>query len=74
MDYDWDSFKEFLAENRNYQWLFLFGNTDKLLKEKLQLSTVPHYILLDPNGAVMLSFTPSPEDGVSKTFDRALRN
>jgi len=74
MDYDLEKFKDFLYEHHNYDWQFLFGNTDKLLKEKLQLSTVPHYILLDPSGAFMLDHTPSPEEGIEAVLAKLLRN
>ncbi|MFK7756728.1 MAG: TlpA family protein disulfide reductase [Flavobacteriales bacterium] len=73
MDYDWDLFKDFLIDHRNYNWTFLFGNTDKLLKEKLQISTVPHYILLDPTGKFLMNYTPSPEEGIENTLSELLR-
>ncbi len=74
MDEEWTNFQDFLIENRNYNWLFLFGNGDKLLKEKLALATVPQYLLLDPDGKILIDHTPSPEEGVGELLDRILRN
>ena len=74
MDEDWSDFQNFLREHRSYDWLFLFGNGDKLLKEKLNLVTVPQYFLLNPNGEIMLDYTFSPEEGITETFRRILKN
>ncbi len=73
MDDNWDDFKEFLIENRNYNWLFLFGNSDQLLKEKLNLVTVPQYFLFDPEGLQIMDYAPSPEEGIERTFNSLLK-
>ena len=74
MDEDWSSFQDFLIEHRTYNWLFLFGNGDKLLKEKLNLVTVPQYFLLNPNGEIMLDYTFSPEEGITDTLKKIVKN
>gem|GEM_PF-1119415 len=74
MDEDWSNFQNFLMEHRTYNWLFLFGNGDKLLKEKLNLVTVPQYFLLNPNGEIMLDYTFSPEEGITDTLKKIVKN
>lgn len=70
MDHSYPDYKSFLENHMNYKWQFLFGAGDKLLQEKLGVYSVPHFIMIDPNGKKMFSYTKMPSEGIEKVFHK----
>lgn len=60
MDENWEDYKNFLIDHPKYTWNIYFGNTDKLLKEKLGVASIPHHLLVGADLKVVTDFTPDP--------------
>ena len=64
---------EFLDRNPNYKWTFLFGGQDIQLKNDYKVTSLPSYILIDPNGNVLQApaYKPTPNSNyitIDRTF------
>ncbi|NPA35736.1 MAG: TlpA family protein disulfide reductase [Chlorobi bacterium] len=63
----------FINKNK-YRWEFLFlGDRGNILFD-YNISTLPAYFLIDPDGNLQLSPAPSPEENFYARFYEALRN
>lgn len=60
MDESWTDYKDFLINHPKYDWQIFFGNTDKLLKEKLGIQSIPYHLLIGADGKIVMDFTPDP--------------
>jgi len=67
--------KDFLQiDNKKYTWPLLYlSNNSKILKE-YQVVTWPKYMLLNPQGEIMMLSAPTPEDNFESYLGRILKN
>jgi len=65
MDEDYNVYKEYLKENRECDWTFLFGGYAHLLKEEMAVFSIPHFILVNPDGKRANSYTKRPSEGIA---------
>ena len=71
MDTNWEDYRNFLIDHPSYSWKIYFGNSDKLIKEKLGVVTIPFNLLIGPDGKVILDHTPGPYD-IENTLKKLL--
>jgi thiol-disulfide isomerase/thioredoxin len=69
MDDDFKEFSKFVKDHPGQKWLSLYGPADPSLRKKVQLRTIPHAILVDPEGKFMYDYTRKPSEGVAKELD-----
>ena len=72
VDNDENVIKSFLARS-NYQWEFLhYGNQSTIIKD-YDIRAFPTYYLIDPEGKLVLSPSPSPTEDFEAHFFKVLR-
>jgi peroxiredoxin len=72
VDHDKKLAKEFLDKN-NYKWKFLYyGNQPDILKE-YDIRAYPTYFLIDPDGKLILSPSPSPAENFESNLVKTMR-
>jgi cytochrome oxidase Cu insertion factor (SCO1/SenC/PrrC family) len=72
LDNDKNVIKSFLARS-NYQWKFLhYGNQATIIKD-YDIRAFPTYYLIDPDGNLALSPSPSPSEDFEAHFFKVLR-
>jgi len=72
LDNDENVIKSFLARSK-YQWLFLhYGNQSTIIKD-YDIRAFPTYYLIDPDGKLALSPSPSPTEDFEAHFFKVLR-
>lgn len=59
--------KNFCAKNPQYDWLFLYDNSNGKLQSTYEIKTLPSYFLINPDGR----FVQAPADSPSGDIDRA---
>lgn len=60
--------KKISAKNPQYDWLFLYDNSNGQLKEAYEIKTLPSYFLINPEGR----FVQAPAESPSGDIDRTL--
>lgn len=62
--------KDFLKKNSSYKWTFVHGGKDKKIREKYNVTTLPQFYLIDPNGILLQApaLRPSP-NGTFRSID-----
>ena len=55
----------------NFDWTFLYGGKDYLLREQYEVKTVPVYFLIDENGMLVQRYAPAPNQ-VEPQFKKLL--
>lgn len=70
VDPDIKSMKDFLRKNSDYRWVFLHSGNSKNLRETWNVTTLPQFYLVDPEGYVIASpaLRPSP-NGTGHSID-----
>jgi hypothetical protein len=72
VDNDENVIKSFLARS-NYQWLFLhYGNQSTIIKD-YDIRAFPTYYLIDPDGNLILSPSPSPNEDFEAHLFKVMR-
>ncbi len=71
-DQDYDTFKEYIDRNSNYNWQFAYSK-DKTLLELFNVKAMPAYILVDPDGNISLNPAPSPHENFMHYFTMMLK-
>jgi len=72
MDNDYNLFKSYLAKHRDQKFTFLYGGGDFLLREKFDLRTIPHAVLVNTEGKVVGDHTRKPTEGIQLEFEKIL--
>lgn len=70
MDEDYESFRNYISENRDQRPEILFGGNDPLLRQKFGLRAIPHAVLVDPEGKIVSEYTRRPSEGIQTEFER----
>lgn len=70
VDEDPKQMQAFVKKNKNYKWMFLNSKSDPKIREKYNITALPQYVLIDPEGVIMQSpaLRPTP-DGGSRSID-----
>lgn len=68
LDEDFQDFKNLVAGNHRNKWTFLYGMSEPLIREKLNLWALPGYIMIDPNGNWYLPNAQAPSAGAENRF------
>lgn len=68
MDADFKSFKEFVSRNHRNKWTFLYGMSDPLVREKLDIWSLPTSFLISPEGKYLEANMPLPSRGLEAYF------
>jgi thiol-disulfide isomerase/thioredoxin len=55
----------------NFDWTFLYGGRDYLLREQYEVKTVPVYFLIDKDGTLIQRYAPAPQQ-VEPLLDKLL--
>jgi peroxiredoxin len=65
MDYNYYSFQTYLATHVDFDWTFLYGPSERMIRDYLPLRSVPEFYLIDPEGKLMYNYTRKPSEGIS---------
>lgn len=70
VDEDPKAMKDFLRKNSAYKWTFVYGGNDKHIREKYNVTTLPQFFLVDPEGVLLQApaLRPSP-NGTFRSID-----
>lgn len=68
MDEDFETMEEFLKKNNRYNWDFLHFSTSPKVLFDYNIKGVPTYFLIDPQGKLILSPAPAPEENFRQIF------
>lgn len=74
MDDSLKAFTEFVKKNPKYEWLFLYGGDDKILKERYDLKTVPDYFFISRDGDLVQSPALRPSEGIELRFKQIFKD
>jgi len=72
LDEDFQNFKDFVSKNHRNKWTFIYGMSDPFIREKLDVWSLPTFILLSPEGKYINGFEKSPSQGVESSFYKLL--
>lgn len=70
MDDDHELFQKYIREHKNQKFEFLFGNGDILLRDKLNIKSIPYALMVNPEGAAMFDYTRKPGEGIQSDFEK----
>lgn len=70
MDDHLDQMKTFMQGNRTLQFDFLFAGNNPELKEILQIKSIPHALMVTPDGHIMYDYTRKPSEGIQMELDK----
>jgi thiol-disulfide isomerase/thioredoxin len=78
VDENEEDLKKFLSKNSKYDWLFLWYGKDKSVKSKYNISAIPTYYFINPEGKLISSPALTPLQGfenvLHQMFDKKKRN
>lgn len=70
MDDDHELFLKYIKEHKTQKFEFLFGNSDVLLRDKLNIKSIPSALMVNVEGAAMFDFTRKPSEGIQTDFEK----
>jgi thiol-disulfide isomerase/thioredoxin len=73
MDDDIYKMKKYVQDNRDQDFVFIYGGTDPLLREKFDLRSVPYAVLVDPQGKYIYDYTRKPSEGLNLDLDKIVK-
>ncbi|MDR0941261.1 MAG: redoxin domain-containing protein [Bacteroidales bacterium] len=65
---DFDTFRNFVNDNPQYNWEFLYVTDHPEVLQAYRLKAMPSYMLLDPDGNLVLASAPTPLDNFQQKF------
>ncbi|MDR1761704.1 MAG: redoxin domain-containing protein [Bacteroidales bacterium] len=65
---DFETFREFKTANPQYNWTFLYVTDHPEVLQAYKLKAMPSYMLIDPDGKLVLSSAPTPLDNFQQKF------
>lgn len=65
---DFNTFQEFVSDNPQYNWTFLYVTDHPEVLQAYRLKAMPSYMLLDPDGNLVLRSAPTPLDNFQQKF------
>lgn len=60
--------KNFCAKNPQYDWLFLYDNSNGKLQSSYEIKTLPSYFLISPEGKFLQAPAPGPNEDIERAF------
>jgi len=73
MDDDINKMRKYAQDNRDQDFVFIFGGSDPLLREKFNLRNVPFAVIVDPQGKYMYDYTRKPSEGLNLDLDKIVK-
>jgi thiol-disulfide isomerase/thioredoxin len=73
MDEQYGDFESYLSSHRNQKFTFLYGGNDPLLRQKFNLRSIPHAVLIGPDGKLVSDYTRRPGEGIQTDFDKIVK-
>jgi thiol-disulfide isomerase/thioredoxin len=73
MDDDIYKMRKYAQDNRDQDFVYIFGGTDPLLREKFDLRNVPFAVLVDPQGKYIYDYTRKPSEGLNLDLDKIVK-
>lgn len=73
IDEDTNAFKSFVKQNPGFNWAFLHAGANKEVLSKYNVSAVPVYYLINPQGNLVQSPALKPDEGIERKFDELLK-
>ncbi len=67
-------FKQFLKQNKNYKWTFLYGGDDNYLLKQYNVAAFPTYYLIYPDGTLAANPAPSPLENFEQVFSNIYKS
>jgi hypothetical protein len=75
MDDEYKNYRRFLEENLKLPLTVLYGNAELFIHEKFNMKSIPHSMLLNAQGRVLINHSPLPSDRVfESTINRFVEN
>ncbi|MCL2329049.1 MAG: redoxin domain-containing protein [Bacteroidetes bacterium] len=65
---NFEAFQEFVSANPQYNWTFLYVADHPEVLQAYRLKAMPSYMLLDPDGNLVLRSAPTPLDNFQQKF------
>ncbi len=65
---NFETFREFKVNNPQYNWTFLYVTDHPEVLQAYRLKAMPSYMLIDPDGNLVLSSAPTPLDNFQQKF------
>ena len=62
------SLKNFQLKNPKYDWLFLYDNSLGQLKKEYEITTLPSYFLIGPDGKFIQVPAESPDEDIERAM------
>jgi thiol-disulfide isomerase/thioredoxin len=66
-------FKNFVKQNPNYKWTFLYGGGNKKPIEAYNVKSMPVYYLISPDGYLLQSPASKPDEGIEFKFNQIFK-
>ena len=73
MDDDISKMRKYTQDNRDQDFVFIFGGSDPLIREKFNLRNVPFAVLVDPQGKYIYDYTRKPSEGLNLDLDKIVK-
>lgn len=73
VDEDTNAFKAFIKQNPRFNWAFLRMGANKEVLSNYNVSAVPVYYLINPQGNLVQSPALKPDEGIERKFDELLK-
>ena len=72
-DDDTLAFKNFVKQNPNYKWTFLYAGNNKKLIEQYNIKSLPVYYLISTGGYLLQSPASKPDEGIEFKFNQIFK-
>lgn len=73
MDDDTLALKNFIKKNPLYKWTLLYGGKNKKLIEQYNVTSLPVYYLISPDGYLLQSPALKPDEGIEFKFNQIFK-
>jgi hypothetical protein len=70
MDQDIAALKNYIQENRDQDFTFLFAGNNPEIREIFNLKSLPFALMVDAEGNVMYDYTRLPSEGLNLDLDK----
>ncbi len=74
MDDDYEKYKQYLRQHKDFKFPILYGAGDPLISEKYNMRSIPHAVQLDREGKWSATYTRRPSEGVEDDFNAIKKN
>lgn len=68
-----EALKNFCSKNPKYDWLFLYDNSVKRLRNDYEIKSLPAYFLINPEGKFLQVPADSPDENIEQVFSEIVK-